>query len=588
MSFEIPKLIICVDCGLKEGVEITVKYAIYRSGGITRRAFLGAAAAGGATLLTGGWPSFARTTTKVKTIIPGEDGPWFEASILTLQALMASGQLTSRELTLAYLHRIGYLNPLLSAVIETNPNAVAIAAGMDNERRQGYVRGPLHGIPVLIKDNIASADRMQTTAGSLALVNSRVPSDAPLVQKLRDAGAVILGKANLSEWANFRGFGSFNGWSARGGFTRDPYVLDFDPSGSSTGSAVAPATNMCAAAVGTETDGSILSPSGNNLIVGLKPTLGLISQQGIVPIAHSQDTAGPMARTVTDVAILLGIMQTPFGEVLGHPLPSDYTVFLQRGALNGARIGVDPRYFEEDYFADPSIVAVVETAMDVMVNLGASIIETAVVDPWDFYDPEFSVLLYEFKVDMANYLAPLQHTSMRTLADLIAFNQIHCPQEMKYFGQELFEIADATSGNLSDPDYLNARALCLQLTRTEGIDAAIARDNLDAIVAPSWSWGCSPSAIAGYPDISVPVGFTLDGRPAGIWMYSGFLQEPKLLALAYDLEQEIQARSDPLYLGAMPPEPDDAGICEALATKPSGKKAPQRHVGRGKPIRPAF
>lgn len=556
---------------------------------ISRRAFLGAAAAGGAALLTGGWHLFARNAAKPMAVAAGKDAPWFEASIPQLQALMASGQLTSRELTLAYLQRIGYLNPLLAAVIETNPKALAIAAERDNERRKGYLRGPLHGIPVIVKDNIATADNMETTAGSLALVNSRVPADAPLVQKLREAGAIILGKANLSEWANFRGFAPFNGWSARGGFCRDPYVLDWDPSGSSTGSAVAPAVNMCAAAVGTETDGSIVSPSGNNLVVGLKPTIGLISQQGIIPIAHSQDTAGPIARTVTDVAILLGVMQTPFGEVLGHSLPSDYTVFLQRGALNGARIGVDRRYFSPDYFADPNIAAVADQAIAVMESLGATIIETSVVDPYDFTWSELTVLLWEFKVDIAAYLATLTHTSMRTLADLISFNELHCPQEMKYFGQELWEWAEATSGDLTDPEYVNARALCLQLTRTEGIDAAIARDSLDAIVAPSWSWGCSPAAVAGYPDISVPVGFTADGWPVGLWIYSGFLQEPKLLAIAYDLEQEILARSQqPMYLNTIPPEPPDAGICEDLETRPSGIKKPRPHVGRGKPIRPAW
>lgn len=380
-----------------------------RKGNISRRAFLGTTAAGIAALLTGGWRLFARNAAKPMAIAAAKDTPWFEASIPQLQALMASGKLTSRELTLAYLQQIGYLNPLLAAVIETNPNAVATVAQRDNERRKGYLRGPLHGIPIIVKDNIATADNMETTAGSLALVNSRVPADAPLVRKLREAGAIILGKANLSEWPNFRGFAPFNGWNARGGFCRDPCVLDFDPSGSSTGSAVAPAVNMCAAAVGTETDGSIVSPSGNNLVVGLKPTVGLISQQGIIPIVHSHDTAGPMARTVTDAAILLGVMQTPFGEVLGHSLPSDYTVFLQRSALNGARIGVDRRYFSPDYFADPAIAAVADEAIAVMASLGATIVETSVVDPYDFTWDELTVLLWEFKVDMAAYLATLNH-----------------------------------------------------------------------------------------------------------------------------------------------------------------------------------
>ena len=306
--------------------------------GVSRRTFLEAGLAGSAALLTGGMPAVASTV---------RAEPWIEANIPQLRALMASGQLSSRELTLGYLDRIHDLNPRLGAVIETNPTAVATAARLDTELKRGLIRGPLHGIPILLKDNIATDDTMETTAGSLALVNSRVPADAPIAAKLRDAGAVILGKANLSEWANFRGFAPFNGWSARGGFTRDPYLLSFDPCGSSSGSGVAPAANLCAAAVGTETDGSIVCPAGNNLVVGLKPTLGLLSQRGIIPIAHSQDTAGPMCRTVTDAAILLGVMQSPFGPVLGHTVPATYTQFLQRGALQGggsaSTRGISPR-----------------------------------------------------------------------------------------------------------------------------------------------------------------------------------------------------------------------------------------------------
>ena len=427
---------------------------------------------------------------------------------------------------------------------------------------------------------------MQTTAGSLALVNSRVPGDAPIVSRLRAAGAVILGKANLSEWANFRGFAPFNGWSARGGFTRDPYLLDFDPCGSSSGSAVAPAANLCAAAVGTETDGSVVCPAGNNLVVGLKPTLGLLSQDGIIPIGHSQDTAGPMARTVTDAAILLGVMQTPFGEVLGHPLPQDYTGFLQRGALNGARIGVDQRYFTPDYGGEPDLIAVVQQAMAVMTGLGATLIPTDTGDSFAYFDSEFTVLLYEFKVDIAGYLATLAHTRMRTLADLIAFNRRHCPTEMKYFGQQLFDMSEMTSGDLTDPDYLDARAHSLESARTNGIDAALAADHLDAIIAPSYSFASTPAAVAGYPNISIPVGLTPEGKPAGIWMYSGFLREPRLLALAYDLEQELQPRRQPEMLGEIPPEPLDAGICASLPRPQIGGKAHLlHHIGTGKPIK---
>jgi amidase len=515
------------------------------------------------------------------------DEPWIEASIPQLQALMVSGQLTSRDLTLGYLQRIGALNPLLGAVVETNPNAVAIAVRLDNERRSGSLRGPLHGIPVLVKDNIATDDQMQTTAGSLALVNSTVPADAPIVAKLRAAGAVILGKANLSEWANFRGFAPFNGWSARGGFTRDAYLLSFDPCGSSSGSAVAPSANLCAGAVGTETDGSVVCPSGNNLVVGLKPTLGLLSQDGIIPIGHSQDTAGPMARTVTDVAILLGAMQSPFGPVAGHSVPSDYTVFLRRGTLKGARIGVDRRYFTPDYGGEPDLVAVAQKGLDAMVALGATLIDTDSGDPFAYFDAEFLVLLVEFKAQIAQYLSGLGHTKLRTLADLIAFNVAHCPAEMKYFGQELFEISESTSGDLTDPDYLAARALCLQLSRTEGIDGALQRDHLDALVAPTYSFASSPAAVAGYPNISIPIGLTPAGKPAGLWMYSGFLQEPKVLGFAYDLEQEVRPRREPGFLGSVPPEPADAGVCSALPSKPrvfTGKAHLPHHIGTGKPL----
>ncbi len=512
--------------------------------------------------------------------------PSVEVTIPQLQTLMSTGQLTSRDVTEACLGRIGALNPLLSAVIETNPNAVAIATSLDSERRAGQLRGPLHGIPILVKDNIATADALQTTAGSLALVDSRVPADAPIIARLRAAGAVILGKTNLSEWANFRGFAPFNGWSARGGFTRNPYLLGFDPCGSSSGSAVAVAATLCAAAVGTETDGSIVCPSGNNLIVGLKPSIGLVSQGGIIPIAHSQDTAGPMARTVTDVAILLGVMQTPFGPVLGRPVPPDYTRFLQRGALNGARIGVDQRYFTPQYGAEPDLLVVVERAMAVMAALGATLVPTDTGDFRAYFASEAAVLLAEFKVQIAEYLATLKRTSLRTLADLIAFNLAHCPTEMKYFGQELFELAESTSGNLSDPLYLAARAHSFMSAGPGGIDAALQRDNLDAIIAPSDTFASSPAAVAGYPNISIPVGLTPEGKPAGIWMYSGFLREPRLLAFAYDLEQAIQPRVAPELRGAVPPEPAHTA-CGALSSTVRafrGNAHLPHHLGTGKPF----
>jgi amidase len=568
---------------------------------LSRRQFLAATALGGAALATGAGASLASAKPKVAKIAAAdEDEPWFEASVLELQAQMASGALTSRALTKAYLRRIEFLDPVLHSIIQTNPQAIGIAARRDGERHAGRVRGPLHGIPVLLKDNIATDDAMQTTAGSLALVGSQVPRDATVAARLRAAGAVIIGKANLSEWANFRGFvpqpvidlGLFlNGWSGRGGFTRNPYVLDWDPCGSSSGSGVAPSTNLVTIAVGTETDGSVVCPAGNNGIVGLKPTLGLVAQDGIIPIAHSQDTAGPMARTVTDVALMLNAMKSPFGEVVGHTLPSDYTTFLQRGALDGAKIGVDRRLFSVDYFADLELNKVTEAALDVVRDLGATVEDVDGPDPFVFGDAEFTVLLYEFKVDVAKYLAGLRHTSMRTLADLIQFNIDHCPAEMKFFGQELFEIAESTAG-LDDQAYIDARALCLQTTRTDGLDALLAA-GYDAIVAPTYSYGSSAPAVAGYPNISLPTGVTDDGRPGGIWMYSSFLREPQLLAFAYDLEQEIGGRPMPQFLSHVPQLPPDAGICAAPATaKKRGmtvraaiRDGRFRHLGTGKPIR---
>ena len=543
---------------------------------VSRRKFIGTTALGSGALLTGGITSLVSRSASA-----AHDFEFLEATIPDLQAAMAAGQVSSKDLVKGYLDRIQALNSLLHSVIETNPNAISIAQHLDNERRKGTVRGPLHGIPILVKDNLATDDNMQTTAGSLALVNSHVPADAVLVAQLRAAGAVILGKANLSEWANFRGFAPFNGWSARGGFTRDPYLLDFDPCGSSSGSAVAAATNFCAATVGTETDGSVVCPSGNNLIVGLKPTVGLVSQDGIIPIAHSQDTAGPMCRTVTDIAVMLGVMQTP---------ASDYTPFLQRGALNGARIGIDQRYFTEDYGGEPDLVAVAQQGLDVMQQLGAILVLTDTGDPFaddfKFYDDELTVLLYEFKGQIADYLATLTHTNMRTLADLIAFNIAHCEEEMKYFGQEIFELSKQTSGDLTDPIYLAARMANLIFAQG-GINGALQRDKLDAIVAPTYSFASSPAAVAGYPDLSIPVGLTPEGKPAGLWMYSGALSEGTLIGLAYDLEQEISPRSQPEFLGAVPPEPPDAGICSGLgsATRPqlvNGRARIARHLGTGK------
>ena len=552
------------------------------SHGISRRAFLTSAAMGTA-VAAGGFRSIAAALERA-TI--GE--PWIDATIPHLQALMRRGEISSAELTRAYLRRIRKLDPLVGAVIETNPQAIGIAAQRDAERRRGIVRGPLHGIPVLVKDNIASNDLMETTAGSLALMGSRVPRDSVVVANLRRAGAVLLGKTNLSEWANFRGFpppdfpfgtNFLNGWSARGDFTYDPYLLSFDPCGSSSGSAVAPAVNLCAVAIGTETDGSIVCPAGNNLVVGLKPTVGLVAHDGIIPIAHSQDTAGPMTRSVTDAAVLLNALKSPFGPVAGHALPADYTRFLDADALRGARIGVDRRQFLPEYFGLPDVNAVVDDAIDAMADAGAEIIDPVDPgDPFTWFDAEFLVLLHEFKGDIRAYLSGLRKTSMRTLSDLIRFNREHCEQEMRFFGQEIFEISDSLSGRLDDPDYLAARALCLKLGRDQGIDAALAKDDLDAIVSPSYAFGTSGPAVAGYPLLSVPVGISSEGRPAGIWLSGGFLSEPKLLAIGYALEQLLEARTQPTFAGRRPPDPPDAGICDSLDPAPRGDG--NRRVGR--------
>ena len=560
---------------------------VYPPNGVNRRAFLGASMTTSAALLGGG--SLFSMTSQADAHHRDGDDLWMEKSIPELQRLLHSGRLTSRELTQAYLRQIRKLNPKVHAVIETNPAALLIAAQLDAERRRGRLRGPLHGIPILVKDNIATRDNMETTAGSLALVGSRVPGDARVVSQLREAGAIILGKANLSEWANFRGFQPFNGWTARGGFTYNPYLLNFDVCGSSSGSGVAPAVNMCAAAVGTETDGSIICPSGNNLIVGLKPSIGLLSQRGIIPIAASQDTAGPMCRTVTDAAIMLGVMQSPTREIARH-IPHDYRPFLRRNALRGKRIGIDRRYFTPDFGGEPDLIIEVQKAMDAMENLGATLIETDTGDPMEYYDAEFAVLLFEFKVQIAEYLADLRRTSMRTLADLIAFNKEHCAEEMKYAGQEIFEMSEATSGDLHDPDYVAARELCVRLARAEGIDAALKRDKLDAIFAPSYSYASTPAAVAGYPSISIPVGLTPEGKPAGIWMYSGFLQEATLLSFAYALEQELEPRRAPQFLGEVPETPPDAGLCAAASTslraeRESGRERLSHHIGTGKPFK---
>ena len=534
---------------------------------VTRRKFIGTAALSGAALLGGGLTSLVS-----RSVSAAGDFQFVEATIPELQDAMASGQLTSAHLVRGYLDRIQSLNPLLHSVIQTNPLAVCIAQQLDQERQSGHVRGPLHGIPVLVKDNIATAselcdgneEMMQTTAGSLALVGSVVPGDAFIIRRLRNAGAVILGKANLGEWANFRDdeaetYPLAVGWSARGGNTINPYNLSYTSWGSSSGSANGVAANLCSVAVGTETDGSITGPSAVENIVGLKPTLGLVSQNGIIPISHQQDTAGPMGRSVTDVAILLNVLRTPFGRVAGQPLPDDYTRFLRRGSLQGARIGRDVRYFDYSYYGsgipgDFSTVGYAEHALEVMEDLGATIVDCDTGDVFQYTGDEFTALLYEFKVQIAQYLATLTNTNMRTLADLIAFNQVHCKQELVYYDQDVFELAEQTSGYPTNPMYVHARTHAQYLARF-GIDNALAAQNLDAIVAPHLTNSTGP-AVAGYPNLSLPVGIRPSGKPAGMLMYSTFLREPKLIGFAYDLEQRQKIRRQPQFLGSVTPVPN--------------------------------
>jgi amidase len=536
---------------------------------ITRRKFIGTTAVGSAALLTGGITSLFRPSVSAATSFE-----FVEATIPELQAAMASGQLSSKGLVMGYLDRIQSLNPLLHSVIETNPNAIAIAQHLDNERRKGQVRGPLHGIPILVKDNIATDDNMETTAGSLALVHSRVPSDAVITRQLREAGAVILGKANLGEWANFRGNLIFYpltvGWSARGGDTINAYDLSYTSWGSSSGSGNGAAANLCAAAIGTETDGSITGPSAVENIVGLKPTVGLVSQDGIIPIAHEQDTAGPMARSVTDVAILLRALQSPFGEVIGHQLPNDYTQFLQRGSLQGARIGRDVRFFDYSYYGsgipgDEETVAFAENALEVMESLGATIVDTDTGDVFAYTADEFTALLYEFRAQIAEYLATLTHTNLRTLADLIAFNNAHCEQELVFYGQEVFELSEQFPGYPNDPNYIAARTHARNTARS-GIDDALAADDLDAIVAPHLTNSTGP-AVSGYPNLSLPVGIRDNGRPVGMLIYSTFLHEPQLIGFGFDLEQELNVRRQPQFLGSVIPVPN-ANLCTGEARQP--------------------
>ena len=527
-----------------------------------RRAFLALTA-----LATSLQPATTHAQPPASTTLPAQEGD--EPSIRELQAAMQDGSLTARALTGRYLDRIERLDrsgPALRSVIEINPDALRLAEESDRERKEKGPRGPLHGIPILLKDNIDTADRMRTTAGSLALAEWTPPRDAFLVERLRAAGAIILGKTNLSEWANFRSTRSTSGWSARGGLTRNPYALDRNPCGSSSGSGVAVAANLCAAAIGTETDGSIVCPSTVNGIVGIKPTVGLVSRSGIIPIAASQDTAGPMARSVADAAIVLAAIA---GSDHRDPATresttrmADYTNALDPGGLKGARIGVMRNYFG----FSPQVDALMEAALDAMRQAGAVLIDPAdLPTKGRFDDPEFEVLLYEFKDGLNRYLAALPESApARSLADLIAWNERNRDREMPWFGQEIFEMAEK-KGPLTSAPYRRARQQCLRLTRTEGFDVLFAKHRLDAIVAPTGSpaWmtdlvngdhyiggSSSPAAVAGYPNITVPAGF-VHGLPVGISFMGRAWSEATLIRVAYAFEQATKHRRPPTFAASV-------------------------------------
>jgi amidase len=482
-----------------------------------------------------------------------------EATLVGLGDSMASGALTARALTESYLSRIEAVDPRLLSVLEVNPDALEIAGAMDDERRSGIDRGRLHGIPVIVKDNIDTADRMRTTAGSFALGEVTPPHDAFVVERIRSAGAVILGKANLSEWANFRSERSTSGWSARGGQCRNPFAPDRSPCGSSSGSGAAASANLCAVAIGTETDGSIVCPSSINGIVGIKPTLGLVSRSGIIPVAHSQDTAGPMARTVADAAALLSVLA---GVDERDPVTADtrvepdYTTFVDPDGLRGARIGAARNLAGFNDRVD----RLFDEALDAMRSLGAEVVDPADVPHTDELDePEYEVLLYEFRSDIEAYLATLGTAQPhRTLADLIAFNRQHADDEMPLFGQEVFEKA-VEKGPLTEKAYVEALATCRRLARDEGLDAAFAQHRLDAIVAPSnqpawlidhangdhYAGGEStPAAIAGYPNLTVPMGFAFE-MPIGISFMGRPWTEGTLIRLASAFEHATQHRRSP-------------------------------------------
>lgn len=494
--------------------------------------------------------------------VPASGSSLLDAGVAEQQAAMRAGKLTSRALVSQYLARIAAIDkagPKLRSIIELNPEALAIAGELDRERAAGKLRGPLHGIPVLIKDNIATADRMCTTAGSLALEGVRASRDAHVAERLRAAGAVILGKTNLSEWANMRSTHSVSGWSGRGGQTRNPYALDRNTSGSSSGSASAIAAGLATLAIGTETDGSIVSPSSTCGIVGIKPTLGLVSRSGIIPIAHSQDTAGPMTRSVADAALLLAAISgaDASDSATKDARIADYGAALRMDGLKGKRIGVARNFFGSNDAVD----AIIEKELAVLKAQGAMLVDVQVPNIDKYNDTETTVLLYEFKPDLADWLdnyAP--HAPVKNMADLIAFNDKHAAREMSHFAQEHLVAAEG-KGGLDTAEYRDALANNLRYAREEGIDKVLREHSLDALVAPTggpaWltdyingdHYGgsfSSPAAVAGYPHVTVPAGYT-HGLPVGISFVGGAWSEAALIAMAYAYEQATLHRRAPTF-----------------------------------------
>ncbi|WP_371803087.1 amidase [Candidatus Lokiarchaeum ossiferum] len=493
-----------------------------------------------------------------------------EYSITELQRLLKTNELSSEKLVHLYLKQIEKIDkkgPKVNAILEINPEAIKIAQQLDLERQTGKIRSELHGIPVILKDNIDTQDKMMTTAGSLALLNNFPSKDAFIVKNLRDAGAIILAKANLSEWANFRSTHSASGWSSRGGQTKNPYVLDRSPCGSSSGSAVAVATNMCTVAIGTETDGSVICPSHINSIVGLKPTIGLLSRTGIIPIAHSQDTAGPMGRTVEDVAILLGTMvgpspQDPLDPSTMDPtnkFQTDYTQNLNLNALQGKRVGVARNFFGVNHHVDPLMEEMIKTIQ----KLGGIIVDPANIDfPDEVGDAEFLALLYEFKTDLNKYLVDLDaKLPVHSLEELIDFNSSHSTETMPFFRQEILKMAHEKK-SLENDEYLKAIQTCKTLAQEKGLDTTLKEFNLDVIIAPTGSpaWpidhingdhhtgsSTSPAAISGYPSITIPMGYVFE-LPVGISFIGPKFSEKELLGFAYALEQAIKVRHPPKFL----------------------------------------